>query len=125
MTEGGRHVEIRFSDPLKPRQNLRGLIRAGKKKLRTQIDGSVVRVYSNQAWLANETIEISDNIRSKQGFRLKSASSHTVSFSFHNPAVRFTGKGVILPSSTTLHCPLKPVVWTRWWWKPCGSTTSK
>ena len=107
MTEGGRHVEIRFSDPLKPRQNLRGLIRAGKKRLRTQIDGSVVRVYSNQAWLANETIEISDNIRSKQGFRLKSASSHTVGFSFHKPAVRFTGKGVILPSSSNFTLPIE------------------
>ncbi|MBT6179337.1 MAG: hypothetical protein HOI23_18975, partial [Deltaproteobacteria bacterium] len=107
MTQGGRHVEVRFSDPLKLRQNLRGLIRVGKKKLRMQIDGSVVRVYSNQAWLANETIEISDNIQSKTGFRLKAASSHTVSFSFHKPAVRFTGKGVILPSSSNFTLPIE------------------
>lgn len=107
MTEGGRHVEVRFSDPLKLRQNLKGLIRAGKKKLRFTIDGSVVRIYSNQAWLANETIEISTNIQNTGNFRLKNASSHAVSFSFHKPAVRFTGKGVILPSGSNFTLPIE------------------
>ena len=107
MTQGGRHVEIRFSDPVREKQNFQGLIRAGRKNLRYTATQNVIRVYSAQAWQARESIEISGNLLSATGLSLKSTSNHTVQFSQYKPAVQFVGGGVLLPSKTNFTLPIQ------------------
>ncbi|MEC9466788.1 MAG: hypothetical protein VX834_13440, partial [Myxococcota bacterium] len=101
-----RHIEIRFSDPVR-RQRLRGLIRVGNKPLRFTVSGNIVRVYSNRPWLANESVEVAASIQSQNGFNLKSASTHSVQFTMHKPEIRFPGKGVVLPTTSNFTLPIE------------------
>ncbi len=100
--EGERVIEIRFSDPVDPRQDLRGLIRVERRNdVRLQRDGSIVRVTASGAWNGTEVVVIAD-VKSARGYTLMEARTETVSFEPIKPQVRFVGQSVILPTSADL-----------------------
>jgi hypothetical protein len=55
------HVELRFTDPLKAGQNLKGLVRiADRDDLRFVVDGSRVEIYGAKGWRGQQTVRVGD-----------------------------------------------------------------
>lgn len=105
-----QYIEIRFTDPLSERQNLRGLIRADERdNLRFTIAGNVLQVFQNDRWSGEVSLEVEPGIRNSSGYRLSEGASYTVHFSEILPQVRFAGKGVILPTTQGLTLPIEVV----------------
>jgi len=105
-----RFVWIRFSDPPQAGLDFRGLIGiASQAKLRFEAEGNSVKVFSSQPWLGKKTVEIAPGIRNAAGKNLENPGSFAVVFEEINPAVRFVGKGVILPNSEELWLPIEAV----------------
>ncbi len=104
------HVELRFSDPLKPGQNLKGLVRIGDRDdLRFVVDGSRLEIYGTRGWRGEQTVRVEAGVRNVLGYRLKEARELVVTFEQLKPAVRFAGKGVIVPTSAGFTVPIETV----------------
>ena len=104
------HVELRFTDPLKAGQNLKGLVRVGDRDdLRFVIDGSRLEVYGASGWRGEQTVRVEAGIRNVLGYRMKEARELAVQFELLKPAVRFAGKGVVLPTSAGFTVPIEAV----------------
>lgn len=105
-----QHVLIRFSDPLDESQNLFGLVRLpGVGSLEYQIDQNLLRIYPSARQTGNATLTIEAGIRNVLNRRLASAVTYNLTFEELKPAVRFTGKGTILPNSEGLILPFEAV----------------
>lgn len=105
-----QYILIQFSDPLNRRQNLDGLIRLGNNtSLRFTIDGNQVKAYPSVRQAGNIPLIVEEGIRNILDFRLDKRNEITLSFEEVKPAVRLTGKGVILPNSEGLIFPFEAV----------------
>lgn len=101
-------IEVRFSDPVDPAQDLRGLIAAGERTgLRYGMAENVVRVYSPEPWDGTVAVTVRPGIRNAAGKRLAEGTVSEVSFEESLPQVRFAGRGVILPTSQGLTIPIE------------------
>lgn len=95
-----RHIEIRFSDALNQTQEFRGMIRVkNNTDLRFTVDGSIVKVYSTSAWNNEESLVVSEGLRSASNQRLAKTKTLEIKFVTRKPQVRFVGKGVIVPTT--------------------------
>ncbi|HEX9187381.1 MAG TPA: hypothetical protein VGB87_09935, partial [Vicinamibacteria bacterium] len=102
--------ELRFTDPLKAGQSLKGLVRVGDRDdLRFVIDGSRLEVYGTKGWRGDQTVRVEAGIRNVLGYRMKEARELVVQFELLKPAVRFAGKGVVLPTSAGFTVPIEAV----------------
>lgn len=105
-----QYVEIRFSDPLERGQELRGLIQIkDKTDLRFTIEQSIVRVYSSTPWSGKTSINIDSGIRNSRGYPLSQPTALEVFFEEIKPQVRFSGKGIILPTTQGLTIPIETI----------------
>jgi len=105
-----KYIEIRFTDPLKKRQDLQGLIRVSDcPNLRYNIEQNIVRVYSSSKWPDKATVKVEPGIHNIMGYPLKEGKEFTVEFAERKPQVRFCGKGVILPTTRGLTIPIETV----------------
>lgn len=105
-----QHVILQFSDPLKEKQNLNGLIRISNlSDLDFDIHDNEVWVYPPARQAGTKTIFIEAGIRNILDYRMKAAASAEVVFEQLAPAIRFTGKGTILPSTNGLVLPFEAV----------------
>lgn len=103
-------IEVRFSDPLDPEQDLAGLIRAEKMEdLRFSIDRAIVRVYSQADWPRQIKLRVLPGIKNTRGDRISKETSFDVFFQDTKPEVDFATKGVILPTSADLTLPVEAV----------------
>lgn len=107
IVTGDKHAEIRFSDPLDPRQDLRGRLRIdGVDGLRFTIDGNILKVYSSQNLKGAHNIRI-DGVKNIAGKVLEASVVKQVVFETPKPAVSFVGDGVILPTTDGLTVPIE------------------
>ncbi|GCC52197.1 hypothetical protein SanaruYs_24330 [Chryseotalea sanaruensis] len=105
-----QHIILQFSDPLKEKQNLDGLIRISNlSDLDFDIHDNEVWVYPPARQAGTKTIFIEAGIRNILDYRMKAAASAEVVFEQLTPAIRFTGKGTILPSTNGLVLPFEAV----------------
>ncbi|MBD3383834.1 hypothetical protein GF407_02805 [candidate division KSB1 bacterium] len=106
-----QYVEVRFSDPLLPSQNLSGLLRTDDKKedLKYRISGNVIRIYSSKSWTGEAKVSVEPGIRNMAGYRLKTGGTYTLFFQKIKPEVRFAGDRVIIPSTLGTTIPIKTV----------------
>lgn len=103
-------VVIQFSDPLKEKQNLDGLIRIeGLNSLEYEIKDNEIRVYPPARQTGSKSLTIEAGIRNILDYRMSKRNSFEVQFEQVKPAVRFTGKGSILPSTDGLIMPFEAV----------------
>jgi len=102
-------IELNFSEPLLKTQDLKGLIQVSKGTLKTRIEGAKVTLYPSSALSGSLDITVDGSIKNAQGFNLGKAVSKTLNFLSQKPAVRFIGKGNILPISDTLNIPFEAV----------------
>lgn len=96
-------VVVTFSEPLKQSQNLKDLIRFDTK-FRTSVDKNRLYIYPESHVTGNFDIEISRNVLSKGGQRLKESYTFTANLPSRVPAIRFAGKGSVRPRRTTCPC---------------------
>ncbi len=105
-----QYIEIRFTDPLKKKQNLRGLIQVNRRSnFRFAIERNILRVYTSGRWGGQVTVKVEPGIRNSMNMRLTKGKSHTISFDEAKPKVQFIGKGVILPTTQGLTIPIKAI----------------
>lgn len=105
-----QYVVLQFSDPLKEKQTLEGLIRVeGLQSLEFDIHDNEIWVYPAVRQTGSKTIYIEAGVRNILDYRMKAAATAEVVFEQVAPAVRFTGKGSILPSTNGLVLPFEAV----------------
>ena len=105
-----QYIEIRFSDPLKPGQNLKGLIRlkdGGDLKL--TVENNIVKAYPSSRQAGTKTLRVEAAVKNIAGYKMEEPYFVELSFEEIKPAVRMTGKGVILPESDGLILPFEAV----------------
>jgi uncharacterized protein YfaS (alpha-2-macroglobulin family) len=103
------HILVRFSDDLDPEQDLTGLVRVDGKEQRLAIDGNALKIFPKGELSGTVDVEIAAGVRNREGSALEQPVSLPVQVEARKPAVRFTGRGVILPDSERLTIPFEAV----------------
>jgi uncharacterized protein YfaS (alpha-2-macroglobulin family) len=109
VNDDQQSILVQFSDALEKNQNLTGLIQVKDYQVTHEIDGNFLRIYSNNRFSDTVDIQINAGIKNNLGRKIKNSSSHSVFFATVNPAVRFAGKGTILPENDQLLIPIEAV----------------
>ncbi|GAA0893900.1 MG2 domain-containing protein [Fulvivirga kasyanovii] len=105
-----QYLVLQFSDPIKPKQNLEGLITIqGLYSLDFDIKGNQVFVYPPVRQTGDKTVTVSPGIRNILDYKMNEGDSRSVTFAQISPAVRLVGQGNILPSSNGLIFPFEAV----------------
>jgi uncharacterized protein YfaS (alpha-2-macroglobulin family) len=105
-----QYVVLQFSDPLKEKQNLQGLVTiAGLASLDFDIHDNEIWVYPPVRQTGSKTIQIEPGVRNILDYKMSKATSWEVEFEQLKPEVKITGKGVILPSTDGLVLPFEAV----------------
>jgi alpha-2-macroglobulin len=105
-----QHIVIQFSDPLNEKQNLQGLITiADIGTLDFEIRDNEIRVFPPVRQTGSKTLTVESGIKNILDYKLSEGGTFDVAFEQMNPAVRFTGKGNILPGSEGLILPFEAV----------------
>ena len=105
-----QQVVIQFSDPLNESQNLEGLISiTDLASLDFEIKDNEIRVYPAVRQTGTRTLSVEAGIKNILDYRMPSSTTHDIAFEQSVPAVRYTGKGNILPGSEGLVMPFEAV----------------
>jgi alpha-2-macroglobulin len=124
-TDNEQFVQLSFSNPVDQNQSLEGLITLTKadnterqdeyndNKRRSDVKYIVsnnhVLIYPNNLNAGAYLLTVSEGVKDGKGKRLGAASTHNIVFNEVKPAIRFTGEGNILPSSSGLQLPFETV----------------
>ncbi|MDH5737418.1 MAG: MG2 domain-containing protein, partial [Gammaproteobacteria bacterium] len=106
---GRRYVEVRFSENIDAKQNLKGLIQLGDTQFTTRVEGNRLSIYPNDTDPGGYTVSIEKGIKSESGTSLIESVQRDVYFEMQDPMVRFRGKGVILPQTDVLSVPFETI----------------
>lgn len=105
-----QHVVVQFSDPLSESQNLEGLITISDlESLDFEIKENEVLVYPPVRQAGAKTLTVEAGVLNILNYRMREAASFDIAFEQLMPAVRFTTKGNVLPSSEGLVLPFEAV----------------
>ncbi|HLF34099.1 MAG TPA: MG2 domain-containing protein, partial [Cyclobacteriaceae bacterium] len=104
-----QYVALQFSDPILEKQDLSGFITSQMGSLEYIIDGNEVRVFPSVNQTGMKRIQVNRGIKNIMGYKLGTDQIIEVTFEQIKPAVRLTGKGVILPQSKDLVLPFEAV----------------
>jgi alpha-2-macroglobulin len=105
-----QHVVIQFSDPINEKQEVDGLISISDlSSLDFEIKENEIRVFPPVRQTGTKTLTVQSGIKNILDYKLKETGSFDVVFEQLNPAVRYTGKGSILPSTDGLVMPFEAV----------------
>ncbi len=105
-----QYISLTFSDPLKQKQYLNGLISLDNgTDLSFIVESNEIKAYPSVRQKGSMQVLVSSGIRNILDYKLKAGDEYTVSFEEVKPAVRLLGKGVILPSSDGLILPFEAV----------------
>jgi len=96
-----QYVLLNFSDPIQAGQTLDGLIRIENfdGTLRFATDGNFVRVYPSRRLSGTNSVRVEAGIRNTAGAAMKGRSDWPLNFEELKPAVRFVGRGAIIPQN--------------------------
>ncbi|MCX6257841.1 MAG: MG2 domain-containing protein [Bacteroidia bacterium] len=104
-----QYVNVRFTDPLADNQNLDGLFNLSGMGLRYAMEDNELRIYLPEEHGNMMVLKLEPNIRNIKGKELGQAIQNDIVFEGAKPAVRFTGTGVIMPSSNNMLLPFEAV----------------
>lgn len=108
--DGKPYVKISFSDPLDPQQDLTGLVQFGTGEVKTQVVGNTLLVYPAAEMEPGEhKIILNAGIKpaSAELSKLAERTEQSITLEPPKPAIRFVGKGSILPDNQTMEIPLE------------------
>lgn len=105
------HLVATFSDALKPGQNLAGLIflKSNPARLRWVIDGNRALIYFGNEVNGDITLTVAPGVQASDSKKITETTEWTVHVDLLDPAVKFTGKGTIIPQSDELILPFEAV----------------
>lgn len=111
-------VKIALSGERDSGQNLKGLIAV--KPIPTQkkpkpkaipftmsADGNVIKLFIKSGTKGDVVVSIDEGLKDANGNRLDKTANHTIKLESLKPAVRFVGKGTILPENDVLEIPFE------------------
>lgn len=105
-----QHVEVRFSDPVLKSQDITGLITlADGTDLRLAIENNVVSCWPSQILSGEINLNVHEGIQNISYNKLKKTETFRLQFESIKPAVRFLGKGNIVPQGGFLEIPFEAV----------------
>ncbi|HYG20409.1 MAG TPA: MG2 domain-containing protein [Ohtaekwangia sp.] len=105
-----QYVVLQFSDPLKEKQDLTGMIRVtGLTDLDFDVHDNEIRVYPAVRQTGVKTVSIEGGVRNILDYKMKASTTAEIVFEQVSPAVRFTGNGSILPGTDGLVLPFEAV----------------
>jgi uncharacterized protein YfaS (alpha-2-macroglobulin family) len=104
-----RQIQIKFSDAIDTRQDLKGMVRLSSGEFTTRIQNNLLTLYVNEEVVGKVTLTLEPQIRSRAGNTLIGTREFELEFANTKPQVRFVGNGVILPDATTLSVPFEAV----------------
>jgi alpha-2-macroglobulin len=103
-------VLLQFSDPLSENQNLQGLLSIAElSSLDFEIKDNEIRIYPPVRQTGSRTLAIEAGIKNSLNYKMAERQTFDIAFEQVLPAVRFTGKGTILPSTDGLVMPFEAV----------------
>ena len=105
-------IELYFSDPLDPNQQLEGLVSLTGGyygSLRFLTEGNIMRVYPSYDVTGEAYINVNQAVKNFAGKPLGKDVSRQLSFGDTKPAVRLVGRGVIMPASEGLIFPFEAI----------------
>ncbi|MEZ4739264.1 MAG: hypothetical protein R2818_07865 [Flavobacteriales bacterium] len=109
-SEGEQVATLLFSDPLDTQQDMTGLVGiAGLEDMRITVEGNKIMMYPQERLSGDHQGYVSAGVRNISGKRLGKDVNVDLTFEELKPAVRFVGKGNILPSSDGLVMPFEAV----------------
>lgn len=104
-------IVISFSDPLKANQNLTGLVYLKNQTgvLRTVTEGNKIYAYIPNELNGEQTVLLSPGILASDNKKLQESSEWDILIPVTDPAVRFTGRGTIIPQHDEIILPFEAV----------------
>ncbi len=96
------YIQIDFSEPLQPTQNLNGLIRLAHHELTYVIEGNQVKVFPKRRPKGATEIVVLQGIENRKGHRSQQDFRQTLTFEEAKPELKLVGNGVIIPQSQSL-----------------------
>jgi uncharacterized protein YfaS (alpha-2-macroglobulin family) len=103
-------VQIALSNPINKEQSLEGLINLAEfKDLKIVTDNNLIKLYPNETKTGTFKLTTSEHIRDGNGKSLDKDYEHEITFEEVKPKIKFTGNGVILPSTNGLTLPFEAV----------------
>ncbi len=106
--EREKYIEVRFTQQLDPEQDMDGLVWLDGVNSVRQVEGNKVLVYPDMSSLKDEdgqvsvTLCVDASLRSAEGKKLGKDVRRTVVLENGDPAVRFVGKGTVVPPVSAL-----------------------
>jgi hypothetical protein len=108
--EEDQRVDIYFSEPIHPSQNLSGLVTLeGVPDVSYQVNGNTVSLFLANRIVGERKLVISAGIQNFKGHKKLSPYSSSLTFHEPKPMVRIKGNGSILPNSNGLIFPFETV----------------
>ncbi len=105
-----QYIQCTFSEPIDEKQKLVNYFSlSNNANLRFAVDINVVKIYPASRETGTYTLTIEKGLKTTTGKRLDETTTHEVMFEQLKPAVKFVGKGVILPDSKGLHLTFQSV----------------
>jgi alpha-2-macroglobulin len=105
-----QYVVLQFSDPLREKQNLQGLISvASLSSLEFDIHDNEIWIYPPVRQTGTKTIRVETGVRNILDYKMNKSATWDVVFEQLKPAVKITGKGAILPSTDGMVLPFEAV----------------
>lgn len=103
-------VQIALSNPINKEQSLEGLIRLEEfKDLKIVSDNNLIKLFPNETKTGTFKLTTDELIRDGNGKALDKSYEHQITFEEVKPKIKFTGKGVIIPSTNDLTLPFEAV----------------
>jgi uncharacterized protein YfaS (alpha-2-macroglobulin family) len=104
------YILCTFSEPLNTRQKFESYVQLdASTQPRFNASSNKLYIYLSDTENNTVTITLQAGLRSKTNKKLEEDYQQTVVFEDPKPAIRFTGKGVLMPSSSNLTIPFQAV----------------
>ncbi len=103
-----QRVDIVFSEPLDPSQELDGLIYFTQTSdLTVSLNSNIVTVYTGTRLAGRADLNVDSSVKNSKGAALSVTFTKHLDFTAVPPGIKLEGNGVILPSSQNLIFPFK------------------
>jgi uncharacterized protein YfaS (alpha-2-macroglobulin family) len=110
VSEPSRYIEVTFTKNLDASQSMEGLVSIeGNNNQGLSVKNNKIRLYPDDNKNGDVKVDISEGIRSEKGARIAKGETRTVSIGGNLPMVKFTGDGVVVPSSNETMIPFQAV----------------
>lgn len=108
--EEDQRIDIYFSEPIHPSQNLNGIITLeNEPTLNYQVAGNCVSIFLSNRIIGERKLTVSAGIQNFRGHKKMTAYTDELTFLEPKPMVRIKGNGSILPNSQGLIFPFETV----------------